>query len=287
MHPHEFPIDSELVRGLIEKQFPAWFNLPLKQVSSSGTDNALFKLGSDKVVRLPRIPEVVEHVDKEFKWLPKLAPFLSVPISLPLAKGIPSDSFPWPWSIYHWLEGTHPEVGNVSELFVMDLVTFLRELQKIDPSDAPICRRGVPLVTCDKETRNALKKLDGLIDIRAATKIWDEALKIPEWRGSPVWLHGDLMPGNLLIQEGRLSAVIDFGILGVGDPACDLIVAWYLLPDHLRDTFRLELGVDDATWLRGRALALSIALIALPYYKDTNPFLAHLSNHVIQEVIKE
>jgi aminoglycoside phosphotransferase (APT) family kinase protein len=290
MHADEFEIDIALVQQLVSSQFPHWADLTLKPVPSAGTDNALYRLGNDMVVRLPRIDWAVGDVDKECKWLPKIAPFLPISIPAPLGQGIPTEDYPWPWSVYTWLEGSNPIVGHIPDpaFLTKDLVAFIQALQKIDLPNGPISNRGVPLKQRqDIETRKALKQLDGMIDVQAATVIWEAALKVPKWSKSSVWVHGDLSPGNLLIQNGRLSAVIDFGNLGVGDPACDLIIAWNLLPADMRHAFRTGLGVDDATWERGRGWALSIALIALPYYKDTNPVLANNARYVIQEIIED
>jgi aminoglycoside phosphotransferase (APT) family kinase protein len=289
MHENEFHIDEALVQRLLAKQFPDWANLPLKSVPSAGTDNALYRLGNEMVVRLPRIEWAVDAIEKECEWLPKLAPFLPVSIPTPLGKGVPSKDYPWPWSVYRWLEGNNPIVGQISdpELLTKDLVTFIQALHKINLPNGPISNRGVPLERQDVETRKALKQLEGMVDVPAITAIWETALQAPQWSKPPVWVHGDLSPGNLLIQHGRLSAVIDFGILGIGDPACDLIIAWNLLPAHVRNTFRSAVGLDEATWERGRGWALSNALIALPYYKDTNPVLANNARHVIQEVLDE
>ncbi|MGA8163601.1 MAG: GNAT family N-acetyltransferase [Waddliaceae bacterium] len=289
MHENEFHIDEALVQRLLAKQFPSWANLPLKSVLSAGTDNALYRLGNEMVVRLPRIGWAVGAIEKECEWLPKLAPFLPFSIPTPLGKGVPSEEYPWPWSIYRWLEGSNPIVGQIPDpvLLTNDLVAFIQALHKINLSNGPISNRGVPLEKQDIETRKALRQLEGMIDVPTVTAIWEIALQASTLSKPPVWVHGDLSPGNLLIQHGRLSAVIDFGILGVGDPSCDLIIAWNLLPAHMRNHFRNALAVDDATWERGRGWALSNALIALPYYKDTNPVLANNARHVIQEVINE
>jgi aminoglycoside phosphotransferase (APT) family kinase protein len=289
MHVDEFEIDAILVQRLLSKQFPHWADLPLKSVPSAGTDNALYRLGNEMVVRLPRIGWAVDAIEKECKWLPKLAPFLPFSIPTPLGKGIPTEDYLWPWSIYRWLEGNNPIVGQIPNpaLLTNDLVIFIEALHKINIPNGPISNRGVPLENQDSETRKALQQLEGMIDVPTVTSIWETALQAPKWSKPSVWIHGDLSPGNLLIQNGKLSAVIDFGILGIGDPACDLIIAWNLLPAHMRTTFRNALGVDDATWKRGRGWALSNALIALPYYKDTNPALANNARHVIHEVIKE
>jgi aminoglycoside phosphotransferase (APT) family kinase protein len=289
MHTDEFEVDISLVQRLLSKQFPIWADLPLKPVPSAGTDNALYRVGNDMVVRLPRIEWAVNNVDKEHQWLPKLAPLLPIPIPVPLSKGVPDEGYPWNWSVYRWLEGENPTVGNIPDpaLLVTELTAFIKALHKIDLTDGPASNRGVPLAEQDIETRKAIKELNGMIDTCAVTALWEAALQVPKWTKPPVWVHGDLSPGNLLMEHGQLSAVIDFGIMGIGDPACDLIIAWNLLPAQSRDFFRLSLGVDDATWERGRGWALSNALIALPYYKDTNPTLANNARHVIREVIEE
>jgi aminoglycoside phosphotransferase (APT) family kinase protein len=236
------------------------------------------------VVRLPRIHWATSGLTKELQWLPVLAPLLPVAIPMPLATGIPADGYPWEWGVYSWLPGRNPAPGDVA---MADLVELLRAFREIELPDAPPTRRGKPLSSQDEWVRAALVELEGMIDTEAATTEWDAALEVPDWSGPPVWLHGDLLPGNLLVQDGRLSGVLDFSLVGVGDPACDLIVAWALLAGGTRETFRVELGVDDDTWARGRGWALSIALVALPYYKDTNPGFAATARHLIEEVLAE
>ena len=289
MHADEFEIDILLVKRLLSSQFPHWADLPLKPVPSAGTDNALYRLGNDKVIRLPRINWAVGDVEKEWHWLPKLAPLLPIAIPKPLAQGIPTTDYPWPWGIYSWLEGSNPIVEHISDPLSLthDLIAFIKALHKVDLPNGPASSRGGPLQNQDSEARKALKQLEGMIDVQAATALWETASKAPGWSKQPVWVHGDLSPGNLLIQNGKLSAVIDFANLGIGDPACDMIIAWNLLPTSMRPIFRAGLRIDDATWERGRGWALSIALIALPYYKDTNPTLANNARHVIQEIIEE
>ncbi len=289
MHADELEIDSSLVRRLLLGQFPCWADLPLKRVLSAGTDNALYRLGSDMVVRLPRIGWAAKNVDKEYAWLPKLAPFLPIPIPAPLNKGMPAEGYPWPWAVYQWLEGKNPTVGHIPDpaALTVELAAFILALHKIDLPDGPPSERGMPLAEKENDTSKAIRELDGMIDVQAVTRAWNHALQFPQWSKPPVWVHGDLSPGNLLMENNKLSAVIDFGNLGIGDPACDLIIAWNLLPAHTRETFRSVLRVDEATWGRGRGWALSNALIALPYYKDTNPVLANNARHVIQEIIEE
>lgn len=289
MHADELDVDISLVQRLLEKQFSYWAALPLQPVSSVGTDNALYRLGNEMVVRLPRIEWAAKNVDKEWQWLPQIAPFLPIPIPVPLGKGIPAEGYPWPWSVYRWIEGKNPSINHIPNPspLVNELVAFIKAMHKIDLQDGPTSNRGVPLKEQDIETRKAIQELEGMIDVNAVIEIWEAALRAPMWSKPPVWIHGDLSPGNILMENGKLCAVIDFGILGIGDPACDLIIAWNLLPAHMREAFRTGLNVDDATWQRGRGWALSNALIALPYYKDTNPALANNARHVIQEITKE
>jgi aminoglycoside phosphotransferase (APT) family kinase protein len=284
MHADEIQTDVELVRRLLAAQFPEWSALPVERVASSGTDNALYRLGDDMVVRLPRIHWAVGAVDKDVRWLPRLAPLLPVAIPLPLAKGTPAEGYPWEWGVYRWLEGENPAVG--SRAVARDIAQFVEALHRIDLPGGPLATRGVPLAMRDDPTRAALAALHEEIDIDAATAAWDAALRVPSWSGPPVWIHGDLAPGNLLLEAGRLSGVIDFGGLGMGDPACDLMVAWNLLAAGARKVFRAELDVDEATWARGRGWALSVALIQLPYYKETNPALAASARRVIREVLR-
>jgi aminoglycoside phosphotransferase (APT) family kinase protein len=294
MHADEVDIDISLVSRLLAAQFPQWADLAIAPVHSAGTDNALYRLGSDMVVRLPRIESATGPVDKEHRWLPRLAPHLPLAIPVPLAKGIPGEGYPWHWSVYRWLEGetaTSERIAD-SDQAARKLAQFITALQQIDPTDGPPpgahnSFRGVPLSTRDAETRAAIAELSGMLDTDAVTPAWDAALQAPAWPGPPVWIHGDLAPLNLLVERGELSAVIDFGCLGVGDPACDLIVAWNLLSAQSRAVFRAALPLDDATWARGRGWALSVGLIALPYYQHTNPALADISRRTIAEVLAD
>lgn len=294
MHTDEVPTDVALVRRLLAAQFPEWADLPIEPVPSSGTDNALYRLGDDMVVRLPRIHWAIGQVEKEQRWLPQLAPRLPFAIPVPLAMGTPGEGYPWNWSVCSWIKGetaTNARIADPHQL-AADLARFVTALQGIDPAGGPSpgqssSGRGVPLATRDASTRAAIDSLHGMIDTAAATVAWDTALQALAWDDAPVWIHGDIAPGNLLIEDGRLNAVIDFGCLGVGDPACDLQVAWNFLSTETRDVFRTALAVDDATWARGRGWALSVALIALPYYQTTNPVLAGISRYAINEVLAD
>ena len=289
MHADEIDIDEILVRRLLTTQFPQWAELSLQAVPSTGTDNALYRLGEDMVVRLPRTQGAVAGIEVEARSLHLLAPLLSVPIPVPLAKGKPSETYPWVWSVYSWLPGKNPMPGRLedTDAFTRDIIHFIEALHRVDLPEKEPARRGGSLEMQDDEARAALTDLEGIIDTDGATAAWNDALDIPEWNGAPVWVHGDLLPGNLLVHNGRLSGVIDWAGTGIGDPACDMIVAWSLLPPQARESFRHGLGVDDATWARGRGWALSIGLIALPYYKETNPEFAAIADHLIREALAD
>lgn len=289
MHADELDLDAPLVQRLVAGRFPRWAALPVRRLASSGTENAMFRLGSDLLVRLPRRPGAVPDLRLEQRWLPRLGPLLPVAVPELVGSGAPDEGYPWPWSVHRRLRGRNPVPGAVREpeRLAEDLGAFVRALRRIAPQDGPAGYRGGPLRDRDEPTRAAVAELGGRADTGAVTALWEESLRAPEHGGPPVWAHGDLSPGNVLVHGGRLSAVIDFGCAGVGDPAVDLIVAWNLLPASVRDTFRKAVGADDAEWARGRGWALSISLIQLPYYWDTNPALAENSRHVITEILTE
>ena len=284
MHVDEIDTDVSLVGRLLAGQFPEWADLPIERVTSAGTDNALYRLGVDMVVRLPRIHWAVGSVDKDLRRLPTLAPLLPVVIPVPLAKGTPAEGYPWDWGIYPWLAGENPTVAGS---LARDVARFVEALHGVDLPGAPPASRGAPLAMRDEPTRAAIAALEGVIDTGAATAAWDAALQAPPWSGPPVSVHGDLLPGNLLQQRDELAAVIDWGGLGVGDPACDLMIAWALFSGESRETFRGALAVDDATWKRGRGHALSQALIFVPYYLRTNPVGVHNARRAIAEVLAD
>jgi len=290
MHDDEIEVPLELVGRLVAAQFPDWADLELELLLPWGTDNALFRLGVDKLVRLPRTEHVVGQIEKDVRWLPRLAPQLPVAIPEVLATGVPSADYPWTWGIYRWLEGETLPADRLGEAAPAagDLARFLTALRRIRTAGAPPPRsRGVPLATRDDPVRRALADLDGRIDTRAVDAIWKAALRAPEWHGPPMWIHGDLMPGNLILRDGRLSAVIDWSLVCAGDPACDLMAAWMFLGAESRPQLRAALDVDDASWMRGRGWALSCALIALPYYWETNPPFAAHARRTLAEVLAD
>ena len=293
MHENEVPTSLALVRDLLARQFPHWAELPIVAEPSAGTDNALFRLGGDMVVRLPRIDWAVGQVLKEQKWLPWLAPQLPVAIPTPLGLGDPSADYPYHWSIYRWLPGKNGYESDVADMnqLAEALAGFITALQGIDGDQGPRpgidTNRGVPLVERDDDSRRCIQQLAHAYNAASLLQAWEHCLNADPWREAPVWLHGDLQPGNFLLRDGQLSAIIDFGCLVVGDPACDLMIAWNYLTGEARDCFRNAVAVDDATWIRGQGWALSMALMALPYYWETNPILANLSRFIIREVLAD
>jgi aminoglycoside phosphotransferase (APT) family kinase protein len=287
MHADEVETDFSLVRRLLAGQFPEWAELPLERVPSAGTDNALYRLGDDMVVRLPRIHWAVGGVAKDLEWLPILAPLLPVEVPVPLAKGEPAEGYPWEWGVYPWLGGENPSPDAVSTSLALEVARFLEALHGLDLPDGPASFRGEPLATRDEATRAAIADLQGQIDTDRAIAVWEAALAAPAWSGPPVWVHSDVLPGNLLVQAGRLTGVIDFSGLGLGDPACDLMIAWALFSGEARMAFREALRPDGATWARGRGHALSQAAIFIPYYVDTNPVGVRAARRSLDEALAD
>ncbi len=295
MHADELPIDAALVRRLLAAQFPEWVDLPLERVRFFGTDNAIYRLGDELAARLPRREKNVVGLEKELRWLPELAPRLPLAVPVPLAIGRPGDGYPLRWAVYSWLEGEPAAEEPIADLAhaAADLAGFVRALQEIDAPGGPPpgehnSFRGVPLVRRDEAARAAIESLRSELDAAAVTAVWEEALAAPEWEREPVWIHGDLDARNLLVVDGRISAVIDFGTIGIGDPACDVMVAWKMLDGESRALFRRMLAVDDPTWARARGWAVSQAVIALAYYTmDTNPVLVLEAQRWLAEVFAD
>ena len=291
MHADEIETDVALVRCLLAGQFPHWADLRIEPVASYGTDHDIYRLGDHLAARLPRIGWATTQAALEAAWLPKLAPHLPLALPVQLAMGHPAEGYPFDWSVYTWLPGENAN-GTLADRqqAAVDLAAFVRALRRIDTTGAhprPLHGRGGPLAEGDEQVRRSIAQLGDRIDGAATLRAWEESLNAPIWEGPEVWVHGDLLPGNLLVVDGRLSAVIDFGGLNVGDPACDLQPAWNVFVGDSRRRFRTELAVDDAAWLRGRGWALYQAVSALPYYWDTNPGMIRQASHALAQVLAD
>jgi aminoglycoside phosphotransferase (APT) family kinase protein len=286
-------IDTTLVRRLLTAQFPQWADLPITPAVPQGWDNRTFRLGAELSVRLPSAAGYTPQVEKEHRWLPVLAPQLPLPIPVPLALGRPGEGFPWPWSVYRWLDGAPASTARIGDLvaFAAALAAFLAALQRIDAAGGPLAGphsffRGGSLMTYDDETRRTIVAVREFIDAPAATALWQAALAAP-WSGPPVWFHGDVAVNNLLVREGRLSAVIDFGCCGVGDPACDTVIAWTLFRGPSRAAFRAGLPLDAATWQRGRGWALWKALLIFNQARAGDGAQAAEARRVINDLLAD
>ena len=287
------PIDAELVRRLIAAQYTDGAGLPITPVLPGGWDNRTFRLGDGMLVRLPSAARYVAQVEKEHRWLPRLASQLPLPIPSPIHRGLPDAGFPWPWSIYRWIAGESADRRPPLDehRFARDLARFLLALRAIDASDGPLAgvhnfHRGGSLAVYDGETRAAIAALADAIDAAAVTEVWDRALA-SSWRDRPVWVHGDVAEGNLLVRDGRLCAVIDFGSSGVGDPASDLFIAWSLFDASSRATFREAIGLDDQTWERGRGWRLWKALIQMVQHHDSDAAEFEKARAILREVLAD
>jgi aminoglycoside phosphotransferase (APT) family kinase protein len=270
MHADELELDVARVRGLLGAQFPAWADLPLRRIEPSGTDNAIFRLGDELSVRLPRRDGPTRAGSKELEWLPRLAPLLPVEIPLPVAQGRPGGGYPWYWEIHTWVDGDTVPVEELDAIqAARDLAAVVAALQRVDPTGAPR-GRGIPLAEREPEMRSWFARLGD----DAVTAEWGSIVTAPPWDGPPVWHHGDLDARNWLVRDGSIAGVVDWACMGVGDPACDVMVAWKLHSAVARDAFREALPVDDATWERARGWALSQAVAILAYYApESNPTL--------------
>lgn len=288
MHGDEVAIDAALVRRLLADQFPEFSSLPLREVPSTGTVNAVFRLGGSLAVRLPRAPRWADDLERELTWLPVLGAELPLPIPHPVRAGSPSEDYPMPWAVYGWIDGaTYSDDGVDDEAQdARDLARFVTRLQQVDPAGAPPAGRR-PLRELDAITRDALQASAGVIDAAAAVDVWDAAVGTPAWTGAPVWIHTDLLRPNLLVEQGRLAAVIDWGGAGVGDPAADVIAAWSVFGPAGRREFRLSLGTDEETWSRARGFALHQAALIIPYYRETNPGFVRTAARTIEQILSE
>jgi aminoglycoside phosphotransferase (APT) family kinase protein len=277
MHADQVDTDPGLVRRLLAGQFPRWADLPVVPVRSWGTDHDIYRLGDDLAVRLPKIGWAQGQAVLEATWLPVLAPHLPLAVPVPVALGEPAEGYPFAWSVQEWLPGDSAGDARPQDpdRAADDLAAFVRALQDVDAADGPRKprdARGGSLEAVDEPVRRAVAALGRRVDAGPVLRAWEESLSASgAGPGEEAWIHADLLPGNLLVRDGRLSAVLDFGGLGVGDPACDLMPAWNLLDAARARRYRDALGAGDDAWLRGRGWALAQALVALPYYWDTNP----------------
>jgi aminoglycoside phosphotransferase (APT) family kinase protein len=288
MHQGEVDIDADLVARLVATQFPHLTDLPIREVQPTGTVNAIYRLGDHLCARLPRVAWWAAALEHECHWLPKLAPHLSLRVPEPVGQGHPASSYPFTWAIYRWIDGqpyTDERIDDERQA-ARDLARFVAELRRVDPAGAPRGGRE-PLRELDDDTRTAIGSARDVIDADAATSAWERALQAPPWDGSPVWIHSDLLRPNLLVRDGRLGAVIDFGGAGVGDPATDVIPAWSVFSQTGRDAFRRALDVDNGTWNRARGIALHQAALIIPYYAQTNPAFAAPAKRTVEEILAD
>lgn len=293
LHADEPHLDVALVQRLVAAQFPQHAHLRIERFDSPGTTNAIFRMGPDLMARLPRRASGVDDLRKSFAWLPRLAPHLPVRVSVPLARGTPGEGYPWPWSLVAWLDGENRERGDLPDPVqaARDVAAFLTALRGIDATSGPrataVGLRSAPLSDTDAQMRRCIANLPEDVDREAVASVWRDALRLPAWDRAPVWSHGDVMPDNLLWRDGRLCAVIDFGSLAVGDPACDLMIAWSLFDGEGRRALREALAADEALWLRGRAQALAQAVIYIPYYLHTRPRGVAAARAIIEAVLED
>jgi aminoglycoside phosphotransferase (APT) family kinase protein len=288
MHDGELDIDAGMVERLVAGQFPELAGLPVRPVGSTGTVNAIYRLGDDLCVRLPRMRRWADGLVTEQLWLPRLAPHLSLRVPEPVCAGRPAAEYPFGWAVYRWLAGqpyADDLVADEREA-AADLAQFVLVLRGLDPAGAPRAGRR-PLRELDADTREAIESAASVIDGAAALAAWAAALDAPAWDGTPTWIHADLLRPNLLVDRGRIGAVIDFGSVGAGDPASDVIAAWSVFGRAGRATYRAALDVDDATWSRARGIALHQAAMIIPYYATTNPGFVTLAKRTVEEILAD
>jgi aminoglycoside phosphotransferase (APT) family kinase protein len=286
MHADEVDTDPSLVERLVAGQFPQWADLPVEPVFPLGTDNANYRLGADKLVRLPRQPGKVEGLERELAWLPQLAAALPLPIPEPLGRGEPAEGFPFPWGVFTWLDGRNASVGDVSLEAAIDLAELILALRRLDATDAPPGLRHGSLRSFDEWVRSGVAKLSSEHDGDGLLAAWEEALEAPPWNGPPTWCHCDLDLRNVVFRDGRPRGVLDWGWAGAGDPASDAAVAWKMLPAAGRDAFWDALGADDAEMIRARGWTLMQCAGALSYYTpENNPALFHEAERWLTELL--
>lgn len=278
MHENEVTVDDGTVRRLVDEQFPAWTGLPLRRLPPTGTDNQLFRLGDDLLVRMPRIDWAAASAEWEHAWLPRLASHLRLPVPAPLALGRPGAGYPWHWTVVPWIDGHTPTTDTFDpEEWAVAVGTFVRELRAVPGMDAPVRTegRGGPLAALDEWVRTWTARADTTeVDPDAVLAVWADALEAPAWEGEPCWFHGDLHEGNLLVRDGRLAAVIDWGTAGRGDPAVELNAMWGYVPRSVAGLYRETVGLDEAAYRRARGFALAPAISGWTYYRETAPHMS-------------
>jgi aminoglycoside phosphotransferase (APT) family kinase protein len=287
MHVDEVLVDDDVVRALVQDQFPHWADKGLLRIADSGTDNAIYRLGDDLGIRLPRVQWAEAQIEKECRWLPKLAGGLPTAVPIPLAEGRPGMGYPFPWLVYPWLEGSSLDRAVVDDWDVIaeDVAEFVLALEQLPADNGPTpTRRGAPMAQFDDVVQWGISQLNGTIDVGRARKVWQSAIEAGDWMGDPVWVHGDLLPGNVLVDRGRLSGIIDWSGAGVGDPACEAMLAWSL-PSDARRVYRQALGFDDVTWARARGWVVEQTVLYIPYYARSLPLAVDQAMRRLTEVL--
>jgi aminoglycoside phosphotransferase (APT) family kinase protein len=287
-------ITPSLARKLIDEQFPEYSHLPITPVEKQGHDNRTYRLGNELLIRMPTDESYALKVPKEQELLPQLARHLSTGIPVPVKMGLPSKDYIFPFSIYRWLDGTSVNLLTLDEKdtvqLAYDLAKFLQELQSITDVAGPKPGqhnwwRGNHVSVYDKGFHEQITHLARIIDVEKAYELWQKACNT-KWRNNPVWVHGDFAIGNMLMQDGKLSAIIDFGGIAMGDPACDLVIAWTFLKGEARDIFIREIALDEDTWLRAKAWALWKATFELCQIEDKNSIEGLVQQKIIKKVLE-
>ena len=287
MHEDEVTVDDGTVRALLGDQFPRWADRRLRRIADSGTDNAIYRLGGDLGVRLPRIHWAAAQIEKECRWLPELAADLPTAVPVPVGEGRPGHGYPFPWLVFPWLEGNSLDRVAVDDWdgVAAGVAEFVLALERHPPGGGPPpTRRGTPMAQHDEAVQWGVSRLVGVIDVDRARQVWRWALEAGELSGEPVWVHGDLLPGNIILHQGRLGGVIDWSGAGVGDPAGDAMLAW-ALPPRARRHYRRTLGFDDATWARARGWVVEQAVLFIPYYAASLPTAVDQARRRLDEAL--
>ena len=291
MHENEIAVPDDLARRLVDTQFPEYADRPLRRLPPIGTDHHLFRLGEDLLVRLPRIDWAADQAESDDTWLRRLAPHLPLEVPVPVALGEAAEGYPFRWTIVPWIEGENPTADNVDLVDCARVLgEFAHALHRVDPMGGPLktgTQRGVPLAACDDWVREWTARAGDRIDQAALLAVWADALAAPPWEHDPVWLCGDIQPGNVIVRDRRVVAAIDFGALGLGDPAAELMPCWNWFRGDAAAAYRDAVGLDDAAWRRGRGWAIVPAISGLTYYETTSPAHARSSAETLAEALRE